>query len=160
VVALLLKSGVSLAVVVLAFAPTVCADPLPLSSPLNFEGQYDPLTHTVTLSWNAPFEAGNQSLSYNVYFNGALVATVETTGYHDTLTLGPEPQAYWVRAVSNAVEGAPSKPYLATVSGLPCLVPFHTVVLDHFPFLDFLYDPECLPDEAPDPFTIIHPHPR
>jgi len=163
-------SSILAAVALLALALTTGpaqADPVPqpvgeLLPPTNLTYDYNGTTHAIHLEWKAPLDAGNQTIAYNVYYNGVLNATVSVDLYNGTVDVDAAPlgmSAYYVTAFypQTGQESTASNPVLVHAI-LGCL-PFTVVIDTHFPFIFFAYDPGCVPNVGPDQpvrFTVHH----
>jgi hypothetical protein len=81
-----------------------------LPPPMNLQGRYDAQNHTVVLSWDPPLGAGNATLTYNVYQDGQLQATVSSTLYQHSVnvTLTRQASLFAVTAVRGQQESAPA----------------------------------------------------
>lgn len=131
--------------------PPVPALPLP---PMNFTGTYNATTHAVHLHWQAPLGAGNQSIEFRVYLNGALSATVATTLWNGTININQTMVAYTVTAyyptaASPQHESAPAGPVIFRIDAV-CW-PVSILLLTSFPFVVVEYDPGCVPPWIPGP---------
>lgn len=134
----------------LLVAPTASAlgEPLP-SPPMNLQGEYDEKARVVMIDWDAPAEG--EHLSYNIYRDGVLVNSTESTSFIETAFTAPgsEPSyaLYHVTAVDQGAsllaESASSNPFLVVDSPL-CAIVIISVEPDIFPYVHHGVNHACI----------------
>lgn len=122
------------AAIAVNLAPPGAADPVPMP-PQALDWQDD--NGTVTLTWQPPF-GSDAPTSYNIYRNGDLLRSVQTTSFVDTYTgIG----FYAVTAKYAHIE---SPPVIAIIGILPCS-PVVVATYNHPPWVAWGVHDECVP---------------
>ncbi len=124
------------------------AGPLPSGpGPTHLRAHYDAANHTAQLTWDALNGTLSGNITYNLYQDGQIRATVAGTQY--VLNVSAAPVLYYVTATNGQSETMSSN--VVTVSDLPVCWPVAVVILADYPYVWWGIDKSCFPAWIPWP---------